>query len=139
MKPRVIKTEAEYETALAYLEPLMDAKPGSTTERELELWALLVEDYEKRHHPIDDPDPIEAIKFRMDQLGMQQKDLKDIIPAKSKISEVMNRKRSLSLPMIRGFHRHLGIPAEVLLKETKTATKPHRPGKTKKSREKVGA
>jgi HTH-type transcriptional regulator/antitoxin HigA len=115
MKPEVIKSEVEYEAALSYLETLMDADPESGEEAELELWSLLIEDYERRHYPIGNPDPIEAIKFRMDQLGLQQKDLVKFIPAKSKISEVLNRKRPLSLSMIRGLHKHLGISAEVLV------------------------
>lgn len=118
MKPRILQTESEYESALGHIETLMDAEAGSPEERELELWSLLVEDYENRHQPVGDPDPIEAIKFRMDQMGLQQKDLQPIISAKSKISEVLNRKRPLSLPMIRGFHQLLGIPADVLLAET---------------------
>lgn len=96
----------------------MDAKPGSKQEEELELWALLIESYEKEHYPISDPDPIEAIRFRMDQLGLKQKDLEDFIGQKSKVSEVMNRKRPLSLPMIRSLSTHLGIPAAVLVRET---------------------
>jgi HTH-type transcriptional regulator/antitoxin HigA len=118
MKPRIIKNEEIHEKALAYMESLMDAKPGSKQEEELELWALLIESYEKEHYPISDPDPIEAIRFRMDQLGLKQKDLEDFIGQKSKVSEVMNRKRPLSLPMIRSLNTHLGIPAAVLVRET---------------------
>jgi HTH-type transcriptional regulator/antitoxin HigA len=118
MKPGIIKNEEMYEKALAYVESLMDAKPGSKQEEELELWALLIEQYEKDHYPIGDPDPIEAIRFRMDQLGLKQKDLKDFIGQKSKVSEVMNHKRPLSLPMIRSLSAHLGIPAAVLIRET---------------------
>ena len=117
MKAKILKTEADYDAALERVEALMDAKPGSPKADELELWALLVEAYEREHHPIDPPDPVEAIKFRMDQLGLQQKDLTRFIPAKSKVSEVLNRKRNLSLPMIRALNKHLGIPAEVLVRE----------------------
>lgn len=117
MKPKIIKTEEEHEAALSHVETLMDAKPGSSAESELELWALLIDQYEEEHHPIEAPDPIEAIKFRMEQLGLTQKDLVKFIPAKSKVSEVMNRKRGLSLAMIRAFHSGLGIPANVLVKE----------------------
>jgi HTH-type transcriptional regulator/antitoxin HigA len=118
MKPKIIKSEKTYEEALAHVETLMDAKPGSKQEEELELWSLLIEQYEKEHHPIEGPDPIEAIRFRMDQLGLLQKDLEDFIGQKSKVSEVLNRKRPLSLPMIRSLHNNLGISAAVLVRET---------------------
>jgi HTH-type transcriptional regulator/antitoxin HigA len=117
MNPKIIKSEEEHEAALAHIETLMDAEPGSPEEDELELWALLVEQYEKEHFPIGPPDPIEAIKFRMDQMGLKQKDLTKFISAKSKVSEVLNRKRGLSLSMIRQLHQNLQIPAEVLVKE----------------------
>ncbi len=95
----------------------MDAKPGSKQMEELELWSLLIEQYEKEHHPIKDPDPIEAIRFRMDQLGLHRKDLEPFIGQKSKVSELLNRKRPLSLPMIRSLHSFLGISAAVLVRE----------------------
>jgi len=119
MKPKILKTETEYETALALVDSLMEAAPDSEEEQALELWTLLVVQYEEKHYPIDPPDPIDAIKFRMDQMGLQQKDLTKYIPAKSKVSEILNRKRGLSLPMIRALHRHLGIPAEILVREIK--------------------
>lgn len=119
MKAKILKTEEEYETALEFVSQLMDAAPDTAEEEDLDLWSMLVEQYEAKHYPIDPPDPIEAIKFRMDQLGLQQKDLTRYIPAKSKVSEVLGRKRSLSLPMIRALHKHLGIPAEVLVREVK--------------------
>lgn len=122
MKPRIIKNEEAYEQALAYVESLMDAKPGSRQEEELDLWSLLIEQYEKERHPIEDPDPIEAIRFRMDQLGLHRKDLEPFIGQKSKVSEVLNRKRPLSLPMIRSLHSYLGIPAAVLVREVVLAT-----------------
>ena len=115
MKPKILKTKDEYEAALAHVEALMEAKPGSLKEEELELWSLLVERYEKAHFPIDFPDPVEAIKFRMEQEGLRQKDLAKILPGKNRVSEVLHRKRSLSLGMIRSLHRSLGIPAEVLI------------------------
>jgi HTH-type transcriptional regulator/antitoxin HigA len=117
MTPKIIKTEEEHKAALRHVETLMDAVPDSQAENELELWALLIDQYEEEHHPIEAPDPIEAIKFRMDQMGLTQKDLVKFIPAKSKVSEVMNRKRGLSLSMIRAFHSGLGIPTDVLVKE----------------------
>ena len=117
MKPQVIKTPEEYEQALAHIETLMDAEPGSAEEKELELFVLLVEAYEEEHFPLGLPDPIEAIKFRMEQEGLTRKDLVPYIGSMSKVSEVLNRKRPLSLRMIRRLHAGLGIPAEVLLQE----------------------
>ena len=117
MKPKIIKTGEEYAGALARVEALMDAKPGSPKEEELELWSLLVERYEEENFPIDLPDPVEAIKFRMDQEGLRQKDLERFFPGKNRVSEILNRKRPLSIGMIRALHRGLGIPAEVLLRE----------------------
>ena len=115
--PKILKTEAEYSTALAKVESLMDANPGSKQEEQLELWSWLVERYEQEHHPIDFPDPIEAIRFRMEQEGLRQKDLAKYFPGKNRVSEVLNHKRPLSLGMIRSLHNGLGIPAHVLLQE----------------------
>ena len=117
MEPRVLKTETDYEAALAYVETLMDAKPGSPEEEELEVFALLIDAYEQAHYPIDLPDPIEAIKFRMAQQGLLQRDMAAYLGSQSRVSEVLNRKRPLSLSMIRALHEGLGIPAEVLLQE----------------------
>ena len=122
MEPRVLKTEADYEAALAHVETLMDAAPGSPEEKELEVFALLIDTYEQAHHPIDLPDPIEAIKFRMEQQGLLQKDMVPYLGSQSKVSEVLNRKRPLSLTMIRALHEGLGIPAEVLLQEPSQET-----------------
>jgi len=115
MKAKILKTEEDYKTALARVESLMDAKLDSTEEEELELWSLLVERYEQEHFPIDLPDPISAIKFRMEQEGLQQKDLAKVLPGKNRVSEILNHKRPLSLGMIRSLHKHLHIPAEVLI------------------------
>lgn len=119
MNPKVIRNKSEYEAALSRIEILMDVKKGSPEEDELELWSILVERYEDTHHPIDPPDPIEAIKFRMDQEGLRPADLTRFIPSKSKVSEILNRKRPLSLSMIRSLHEGLGIPAEILVREPK--------------------
>ena len=121
MKAKVLKTERDHRAALAYLERLL-AQP-SPDEPELELWSLLVEKYEEAHFPIGTPDPIEAIRFRMEQSALQPADLIPYLQSKSKVSEVLNRKRPLSLNMIRALHRGLGIPAEVLVQES-TAVKP---------------
>lgn len=117
MKPKVIKNEEEYEIALERINELMDAEPGTDEFDELELLAMLVDTYENEAHPIDLPDPIEAILFRMDQAGLKQKDLVPHIGSRSKVSEVLSGKRTLSLAMMRNLHRELGIPAEVLLQE----------------------
>ena len=118
MKPKVIKTRADYQAALAYLETLMDAESGTPQEEELELFAVLLDNYEREHFPIGLPDPVEAIKFRMEQQGLTRRDLEPFIGSQSKVSEVLNRRRSLSVAMIRALHTGLDIPAEVLLQES---------------------
>jgi HTH-type transcriptional regulator/antitoxin HigA len=117
IKPKVIKTEAEYEAALTHLDGLMDEATSPAKVEELELFAVLIESYEQECFPIDLPDPIEAIKFRMEQQGLERKDLVKYIGSQSKVSEVLNRKRPLSIAMIRELHRGLDIPAEVLLQK----------------------
>ncbi|MBW1744535.1 MAG: ImmA/IrrE family metallo-endopeptidase [Deltaproteobacteria bacterium] len=114
---RLIKNEEDYGKALSRIEQLMDAEPGTAEMDELELLTALVEMYEERHFPISRPDPIDAIKFRMEQLGLGQKDMVPFIGTKSKVSEVLNGKRPLTLAMMRGLHEGFGIPAEVLLNE----------------------
>lgn len=117
MIPKIIKTETDYDQALERIAALMDAVPGTPEGDELELLVTLVELYEKIVHPIDQPDPIEAIKFRMEQMGLKQKDLIPYIGSRSKVSEVLSRQRPLSISMIRRLHEGLGIPSDVLLKE----------------------
>jgi HTH-type transcriptional regulator/antitoxin HigA len=114
---RLIKTEEDYDKALSRIEDLMEAVAGTPEMDELELLTALVEMYEAEHFPISPPDPIEAIKFRMDQLGFTQKDMVPYLGSKSKVSEVLNGKRPLTLAMMRALNRGLGISAEVLLKE----------------------
>jgi len=116
MKPKILKTDREHKAALAHIEALM--AQSSPDEAELELWSLLVEKYEETRFPIEAPDPIDAIRFRMEQEELTPADLRPYLQSKSKISEVMNRKRSLSLSMIRALHRGLKIPAEVLVQES---------------------
>jgi HTH-type transcriptional regulator/antitoxin HigA len=116
MKPKVLKTERAHKAALAHVGQLMTR--SAPDEAELELWSLLVEKYEEERFPIATPDPIEAIRFRMEQAGLAPADLQPYLQSKSKVSEVMNRKRPLSLSMIRALHRGLQIPAEVLVQET---------------------
>ncbi len=117
MTLKVIKTEKDCQKALKRLEVIFDAKKGSKDGDELELLSLLIDNYEKEKYPIDLPDPIEAIKFRMEQLGYKQKDLAEAMGLKSRVSEILNRKRKLTLDMIRKLHAVLGIPTEVLVKE----------------------
>lgn len=117
MNWKVIKTEKDYQLALKRLEVIFDSKKGSKNGDELELLSLLIDNYEKEKFPIDLPDPIEAIKFRMEQLGYSQKDLTEVIGLKSRVSEILNRKRKLTLEMIRKLHEVLGIPTEVLVRE----------------------
>jgi len=115
MMIKAIKTREDYDAALLAVEKLMDAEPGSPEENNLEVLGVLIEAYEAEHFPIDSPDPVDAILFRMDQMGLTRKDLIPLIGSQSKVSEVLNRKKSLSLGMIRRLHAELGIPAEVLL------------------------
>jgi HTH-type transcriptional regulator/antitoxin HigA len=122
MKPKIIKNEADYQAALAYLETLMDAQPGTPEEEELELFAMLIETYEQAVFPIDLPDPVSAIEFRMEQQGLKRKDLESYIGSQSKVSEVLSGKRPLSLAMIRALHAGLEIPLEVLLQKPEKAS-----------------
>lgn len=130
MKLRIIKTENEYEAALARAASLMDATPASPEEEELEVLNLLIEGYEKEKYPIDLPDPIEAIKFRMEQQGLSNKDMRQYLGSASKVSEVLSGKRPLSLNMIRRLQDGLGIPAEVLLSQAGRAQLVHRKSNT---------
>lgn len=117
MNIRPIKTKADHEAALATLHELLEADPdlGSPAADEADILATLIERYESEEYPSTPPSPIEAIRFRMDQLGLTQKDLAPIIGSASKVSEVLSGKRSLSLNMIRSLHKNLGIAAEVLI------------------------
>jgi HTH-type transcriptional regulator/antitoxin HigA len=115
MNPKVLKTARDHRAALAHVETLMNR--SDPDEAELELWSLLVEKYEEEHFPIEVPDPIEAIRFRMEQEELTPADLQPYLQSKSKVSEVMSRKRPLSLSMIRALHKGLKIPAEVLVQE----------------------
>ncbi len=115
---KVIKNEKEYQKAMDRLEVIFNARKGTKEGDELELLTLLIDTYEQQHlQPIDMPDPIEAIKFRMEQLGYKQKDLAQAIGLKSRVSEVLNRKRKLTLDMIRKLSEVLNIPTEVLVRE----------------------
>lgn len=115
----IFKTDEQYEEALALVEELMDLdpEPGTGDADKLELLILLISNYEKKHFPMEMPDPIEAIKFRMEQQQLSQKDLIPFIGSRSRVSEVLNRKRPLTLKMIRHLYKGLGIPAEILIQE----------------------
>lgn len=115
MNIKPIKTKKDYELAMTRLETLFNAKKGTPKGDELEVLSLLVEKYEDEHFPIDLPDPIEAIKFRMEQQGLTQTDLAEVVGQKSRASEILNRKRKLSLEMIRQLHSNWHIPTEVLV------------------------
>jgi HTH-type transcriptional regulator/antitoxin HigA len=117
MEIKVIKTEEQYEATLNRVEEIFDSTKTSETADELELLTVLIEKYENEYHPIPLPDPIEAIKFRMEQMGYQQKDLAKVIGLKSRTSEILNRKRKLTIDVIRKLHDRLGIPTDVLIKE----------------------
>ncbi len=117
MKTKIIKSQEEYDQALQKLEMIFDAKPGTSEGDELELLALLIDNYEKEHFPVNLPDPIEAIKFRMEQLGYNDSDLARVLGFRSRVSEIMNRKRKLSISMIRRLNKDLHIPTDVLIQE----------------------
>ena len=123
MNIRPIHTEADYEAALGAIAALMESDPAPGTPKgdRLDILATLVQAYESRHFPIDAPDPVEAIKFRMEQSGLTVKDLEPIIGRPNRVYEVLSRKRPLTLAMIRRLHRSLGIPAEVLIAESANA------------------
>jgi HTH-type transcriptional regulator/antitoxin HigA len=112
-----IRNEQDYQKALKRLEKVFDAKLGSKEGDELEILGILIDNYENEHFPIGMPDPIEAIKFRMEQMGMKQKELAEIIGFKSRVSEILNRKRKLTLEMIRKLNEALSIPTEVLVQK----------------------
>ena len=114
MEIKPIKTENDYNQALQRLEIIFDAKVGSPEGDELEVLGILIDKYENEKFPISLPDPIEAIKFRMEQMGYNQNDLANIVGLKSRASEILNRKRKLSLEMIRQLHERLHIPTDVL-------------------------
>lgn len=115
MEIKPIKTTKDYNQALKRLESIFDAKSETPEGDELEVLGILIDEYEKEQFPIGLPDPIEAIKFRMEQMGYSQNDLAAIVGLKSRASELLNRKRKLSLEMIRKIHEELNIPTDVLI------------------------
>ena len=119
MEINMIKTEKDYELALEKIDILLNADETSENLEQLEILSILVEDYENKHYKIEAPDPIAAIKFRMEQLGLSRKDLEESIGSRGRIAEVLSRKRNLTLPMIRKLHKNLGIPTDILINETR--------------------
>jgi HTH-type transcriptional regulator / antitoxin HigA len=114
LKP--IRTKADYRKSLAEVEGLWGAKSGTPEGDRLDILATLIDAYEAEHYPMDPPDPIEAIKFRMEQQGLSRKDLEPLIGTRTRVAEILNRKRSLSIGMIRRLHDRLGISADVLIR-----------------------
>lgn len=113
-----IRTDADYEVALARADALMDAEPGTEDGDHLDVLVTLIEAYESRRWPIPAPDPIEAIRVRMEQRGLHPRDLEPMIGSRGRVSEVLSRKRALTLPMIRRLSKALDLPADVLIQQT---------------------
>ncbi|MDP1961761.1 MAG: transcriptional regulator [Reyranella sp.] len=114
-----IRSEADHEAALAEAERLWGAKSGTPRRDRLDVLATLIDAWESEHHPMDPPDPIEAIKFRMEQQTLTRKDLEGILGTRTRVAEVLNRRRGLSINMIRRLHKELGIPADVLIRSSR--------------------
>jgi len=119
IKINPIKSQADYEAALEHVSDLMDAKANTPEGDELDVLTTLIEAYEAKHHPINAPNPVEAILFRMDQYGLKDKDLIPFIGQSGRVSEVLNYRRKLTLPMIRKLHIGLNIPTESLVQDYK--------------------
>lgn len=117
LKP--IRSERDYEEALAEVEDLWGAKAGTPDGDRLDILATLIDAYEAKAYPMDPPDPVEAIRFRMEQQGLTRKDLEPMIGPRNRVADVLNRKRSLSIDMIRQLHSRLGISAEVLIRPSR--------------------
>jgi len=118
MRIRPIRTEADHDAAVARIAELIGARPDTSEGEELDILATLVDAYEAKHHVIDAPDPIAAIQFRMEQQGLTRKNLEPLIGSRARVSEVMNRRRPLTLAMIRRVRNELGISADLLVGQT---------------------
>jgi len=116
-----IRTEKDYDAALTEIERLWGAKPRTSDGDHLDVLLVLVESYEAKNHPIDPPDPVDAIKFRMEQMNLTRKDLEPLIGPRGRVAEVINRRRPLSLAMIRSLHQKLRIPLESLIQSGELA------------------
>ena len=117
MDIRLIKTEADYRKVLSRLESVFDAPVGTPESDEADILGLLIDEYEKKHYPIEAPDPIEAIKIRMEEMQLKQKDLIPAIGGKSRVSEVLNRKRKLTVEMVRNLAARLNLSANLLIND----------------------
>lgn len=117
MNIKLIKTETDYKNALKSLERIFDAKVGTPESDEADILGLLIDDYEKKHYPIDAPDPIEAIKIRMEEMHLKQVDLVNEIGGKSRVSEILNKKRKLTIEMIRKLTKRLNLSSELLIRD----------------------
>ncbi|WP_181309075.1 type II toxin-antitoxin system HigA family antitoxin [Rufibacter sp. XAAS-G3-1] len=122
MDIKLIHTEADYQATLQRIRALWEAEPGTPEADELEVLVMLVNKFEEEHYPIEEPDPIDYIKIRMEELGLRQEDLVPYMGNKGNVSKVLNRKRALSLEMIRNLHRGLRFPLEVLIAEPSLPT-----------------
>lgn len=131
MRIQPVRTEVEYDAAVARLTQLMDAEPGTAAGDEFDILATLVDAYETKHFPIDTPDPVTIIKFQMEQQGLTRKDLEPMIGSRARVSEVLTGKRSLTLPMIRRLHAGLYIPVDLLVGESSAAFRRVRTSKRK--------
>jgi len=116
MDIKPIKTKRDYEHALKEIDKLMDAKPNTRAGDRLDILSTLVVAYEEKHTPIDAPEPVEAILFVMEQRGLSRRDLEPYIGSRARVAEVLNHRRTLTLPMIRKLHDGLGIPADILIR-----------------------
>ncbi|SMG47959.1 HTH-type transcriptional regulator / antitoxin HigA [Marivirga sericea] len=116
---KLIKTDVEYQEALNRLEEIFDAKIGTPESDEADILGLLIDEYEKKHYPIDAPDPIEAIKIRMEEMDLKQKDLVGVIGGKSRVSEILNRKKKLTVDMVRSLALRLNLSAQILINDYK--------------------
>ena len=128
MEIKPIKTEADYEATVAEVEKLWDSRPDSPESDRLDILATLVEAYECKHYPIDPPDPVEAIKFRMEQMGLTDKDLETYMGGRGSVTKILTNKLPLNIDMIRKLHKNLGIPAEILIFEPSTVMETAPPG-----------
>jgi HTH-type transcriptional regulator/antitoxin HigA len=121
MNIKLIKTDADYQKALKRLEEIFDAKIGTPESDEADILGLMVDEYEKKHYHIDAPDPIEAIKIRMEEMQLKQVDLADAIGGKNRVSEILNRKRKLTVEMIRNLTKRLNLSAGLLIHDYELA------------------
>ncbi len=121
MDIRLIKNEHDYQNALSRLDRIFDAPTGSAESDEADVLALLIDDYENQHYPIEAPDPVEAIKIRMEEMQLKQKDIAPSLGGKNRASEILNRKRKLTIEMIRNLSEKLNLPVSLLIQDYKTS------------------